>query len=227
MTEKRTFKEFHSTYGAYLLRTPTAKFNLGDFVDKETKFWIDVENESIVDELDFESDKRKEYRNYLEATELVDANFPEISFEKEFLLDMKLTIPSKVDAGLKIDNSKIVKFEFGQIKARVMDNSGQLEIRKIIEDQFKEDWNEDKRDFKREIGKPNKTYIVEELFYADQVKVTVEKEFELDASAKAKIENVEDVELKAGVDAAGNHEYSFSGTASVPFAAKVIRLSDL
>lgn len=222
---RRTFKDFHKNYGLYLFRAPHELYTLADFGEVENRFWLEVQNESIVDELDFEADVRKRYRTYLNNAPFVKSNLPDITLEKEFSANLNVAIPtSKIKPGLGVNNKKILNFQFGDIKARVLENTNEMEIRRDIEKKIEE---MDRREVRRELGRPGKTYIVEELYYADQVKITIEKNFGLDAEVEAGIKNVADVEFKVGLDSKSNHEYTFKGDFDVPFAAKIISLKDL
>ena len=116
---------------------------------------------------------------------------------------------------------------YGDIKVKVLDNSGDEEIRRIIEDAVDRYWREDKNGFKDEIGNPKKTFIVEELFYADSVNLKLERNVKLDANASSELENIPDAEVTVGIDSSGSQEISVAGKTNVPFAAKVIALSDL
>ena len=75
MGRRKTFKQFHKTYDAYLLRTPHANNSLADFAEIEKRFWLDVENESIIDEL-YDGDTWREYQDYLENVEMIEAESP-------------------------------------------------------------------------------------------------------------------------------------------------------
>ena len=70
------------------------------------------------------------------------------------MLDMRLTLPQAANAkgGLKINREKIINFQFDNVKMRVLDNEGDLDIRRILERKLESD----RKKWKKEVGKYKK-----------------------------------------------------------------------
>jgi len=224
-TSKKTFKDFHQDYGIYLLRAPHSRLTLADLADIHKRFFLDISEESIIDEFDWSKEERIKARDYLAQIPLINADLPDISIKKENEFNMKVSIPNlKVKGGFAIDSNKILNYEFGNIQAKVLDNTNQMEIRRIIEKELEKmgsKW------IRNRIGKPGRSYFVERLYYGKQVKLTLEKDFKLDANVGMDINALGDVGVDVSNATNNNQIVSFDGLQDVPFAASIISLKNL
>ncbi len=227
-SNKKTFKQFHKDFDAYLLRTPNSGYMIGYFAEQKNRFFLDIDEKNIIGDLGFSDADWRKYQEYLRNKPYRDANFPVVSMEREFIGDLGLNIPGHVNqAGLGINTSKIVGYQFGNVKARVLDDTLDLRMRTIIEDAIEDRKGKERRELKKEVGNLKRTTIISTLYYADEVSITVEKENKLNAEAEAKLMEMDGVKMSVSVDSQSKYSYSFTGNASVPFAANIMMLKDL
>jgi hypothetical protein len=225
MSLKKTFKTFHKDYGIYLLRTPHARLSLADFAEIAKRFFLDIEEKNIIDDLDFDSETRKKFRTHFQELKTVNANLPDVQLESDLLSSVNLSIPAaKVSGGYKLDASKVLDYNFGDIQAKVLRNTNEFEVRNLIENEIEE---MGRRELRKELGKIRRTYFIERLYYANSVSITMDKSFKLSVEAEAGIKDLADFEVKIQKDASDKQQISITGPSDVPFAASVINLKDL
>ena len=127
-----------------------------------------------------------------------------------------MSIPSvnvKLDG--KVERSKILGFEIGKIKTKVLRDALRLEIETAIE-LLKE---KRPREFRKEL---KRLFIAEQLFYSESVMITIAKDTVVDVEAVF-AETVGKVSV--GVDSHKNQVYTISGS-QYPFAVDLKRVKD-
>lgn len=111
--------------------------------------------------------------------------------------------------------SKINKFEFGDIKAKVIPFSARVEIDALLEQMRAKKW-------KTYDGKLRRLFLIKELYYGSSIRITIDKKFDDEFSVSLQTYNI-DAKLKAEGSVTKTYEFTNS---TVPFAMRTSKVKD-
>ncbi len=219
MSKNQTVNEFAKQYGGLELLTHTNEtVTLGDLYKKKAtgKTRLEFFGYNIAYKIGFSPIEADALKSKLKDVKNSAGSFAGLSIKDSFSANAALSIPSvnvKLDG--KIDRSKVLGFEIGKIKTRVLRDALRLEIENAIE---KLKANRP-REYRKEL---KQLFIAEQLFYSESVKITIAKDTKIDVD----VVFAETVgKVSAGVDRHKNQVFTISGS-EYPFAVDLKKLKD-
>ena len=219
MGKNQTVKEFAKQFdGLELLKHTWEGITLGDLFKKKATgkthlefFGYNIAFKVGVSIVEAESIKKK-----LKGVKDQPGSFAGLSIKDSFSANAAMSIPSvnvKLDG--KVERSKVLGFEIGKIKTKVLRDGLRLEIETAIED-LKE---KRPREFRKKLSR---LFIVEQLFYSESVQITIAKDTVIDVNA---VFAESAAEVSVGLDIHKNQVYTISGS-KYPFAIDLKRVKD-
>lgn len=219
MAKNQTVKEFAKQFGGLELLTRTNEsITLGDLYIKKTtgKTRLEFAGYNIAFKMGVSAAEAESLKLQLRGVKDQTGSFAGISIKDNFAANSALSIPSvnvKLDG--KVARSKVLGFEIGKIKTKVLRDALRLEIETAIE-QLK---SIRPREYRKEM---KRLYIAEQLFYSESVKITIKKDVEIDVDVVF-ADTVGKVAV--GVDSHKNQVFTISGS-QYPFAIDLKKVKD-
>ncbi len=154
---------------------------------------------------------RNEFDAWIEKcrnTPLVEAELATVVVDVDLHVAAELNLPI-ADFVNDFSYKNISKFEFGNVKSRLMTFDVRIEADSLLEQMRAKKW----ADYD---GKMRRLFVIKELYYGTSIKITINKDFKNDFDLKLKQYN-----LKAKLVAEGSitKTYEFSNK-NVPFAMR-------
>jgi len=219
MGKNQTVNEFARQYdGLELLKHTNDEITLGDLFKKKAtgKTHLEFFGYNIAFKIGVSIVEAESLKKKLKDVKNHAGSFAGLSIKDSFSANAALSIPSvnvKLDG--KVERSKVLGFEIGKIKTKVLRDALRLEIETAIE-LFKK---KRPREFRKEL---KRLFIAEQLFYSESVKITIAKETVVDVDAVF-AESIGKVSV--GVDSHKNQVFTISGS-KFPFAVDLRRVKD-
>lgn len=219
MAKNQTVKEFARQFdGLELLKRTNESICLGDLYKKKAtgKTRLEFAGYNIAFKMGVSVAEAESLKQRLRDVKNQSGSFAELSIKDSFSANAALSIPSvnvKLDG--KVARSKVLGFEIGKIKTKVLRDALRLEIETAIEHLKSIRPKEFRKELKR-------LHIVEQLFYSESVKITIEKDVEIDVDAVF-AETIGKVAV--GFDSNKNQVFTISGS-QYPFAVDLKKIKD-
>lgn len=219
MGKNQTVKEFARQFdGLELLKRTNDSITLGDLYRKKAtgKTHLEFFGYNIAYKTGISAVEAEAMKSRLKEVKMQDGSFAGLSIKDSFSADASLNIPSvKVNLEGKVERSKVLGFEIGKIKTKVLRDALRLEIETAIEQLKTSNPKEYRKKLKR-------LFIVEQLFYSESVTITIAKDTVVDVDAVF-ADSVGKVAV--GVDSHKNQLFTISGS-NYPFAIDLRKVSD-
>jgi len=219
MGKNQTVKEFARHYdGLELLTRTNESITLGDLYKKKVtgKTHLEFFGYNIAFKIGISPVEAESLKKKLRGVKNQSGSFAGISIKDSFSANAALSIPS---VNVKLDGivarSKVLGFEIGEIKTKVLRDGLRLEIETAIEQLKMIRPKEYRKKLKR-------LFIAEQLFYSESVKITIAKDFEIDVDA---VFAETFGKVSAGVDSHKNQVFTITGS-QYPFAVDLRRVKD-
>ncbi|RLD44227.1 MAG: hypothetical protein DRI89_03520 [Bacteroidetes bacterium] len=219
MGKNQTVKEFAKQYnGLELLKHTNEDIALGDLFKKKAtgKRHLEFCNYNIAFKIGVSIVEAESLKKKLKDVKSLTGSFAGLSIKDSFSANGALSIPSvKVKLDGKIDRSKVLGFEIGKIKTKILKDGLRQKVEMAIE-QLKEKMP---REFRKEL---KQLFIAEQLFYSESVQITIAKDTVVDVDA---VFADSAAEVSVGVDSHKNQVFTLSGS-QYPFAIDLIKVKD-
>ncbi len=210
-------KQFRKKYDLELISASNAEIILGrmvfDSLFGKPKFQHAGMPHHIFNAfLDAELLLKKDWEDFydeIRKTPLVEAHFAEsvVNVETSMVTDLEYPEIGKLENSFEL--SKIRKFTFGDLQARVMSSLMRVRIDDYLEQLKKNHWE----DYD---GKIRKVFMITELYYGS-IKIVIEREFKDSFEAGLKNTNLK---VKNEISSGKSVEYTFDHQ-DVPFAMRI------
>lgn len=218
---KIRFKAFENTYGLSMLLHSLASYKIGYRVEWNNRFHkkYEIEQNYFTDDLDLDDPTENQLETLLgelNGEVKASASFGELELDKKNEIQAALNIPSiGINLEGKVNTSKIISFSYEGVKVLSLKDK----TRSSIKDKIEAVRNANKKKFKKikDIG------FIEQLFYADNVVLDIDKTYEAELKA-----SLEQLNVKVDIGASGNssRKFTFKGGTTCPFAAKFESVGD-
>jgi hypothetical protein len=219
MGQNKTVKEFARQYdGLELLKRTNAGISLGDLYKKKAsgKTHLEFMGYNIAYKVGFSMVEAEALKKRLREVKNQVGSFAGLSIKDSFSANAALSIPSvNVNLEGKVERSKVLGFEIGKIKTRILRDALRLEVENAIE-RLKANRP---KEFRRKL---KHLFIVEQLFYSESVNITIAKDTDIDVDAVF-ADSIGKVSV--GVDIHKNQVFTISGS-QYPFAIDLKRVSN-
>ena len=219
MGQNKTVKEFAKQFdGLELLKRTNASISLGDLYKKKAtgKTHLEFMGYNIAYKVGFSMVEAEAMKKRLREVKNQVGSFAGLSIKDSFSANAALSIPSvNVNLEGKVERSKVLGFEIGKIKTKILRDALRLEVENAIERLKATNPKEFRKKLKR-------LFIVEQLFYSESVNITIAKDTDIDVDAVF-ADSIGKVAV--GVDIHKNQVFTISGS-NYPFAIDLKRVSD-
>ncbi|MCF6169429.1 MAG: hypothetical protein L3J31_05365 [Bacteroidales bacterium] len=219
MGKNQTVKEFARQFdGLELLKRSNEGILLGDLYKKKAtgKTRLEFSGYNIAFKIGLPGAGAKALKKSLQEVKVLDGAFADLAIKDSFSADAALSIPSvNVQLDGKVERSKVLGFEIGKIKTKVLRDALRLKIETAI-GQLKA---ENPKKYRKKL---KHLYLVEQLFYSESVQITIAKDTEVDVNAII-AESVGKVSV--GVDINKNQVFTITGS-GFPFAVDLKKVKD-
>ena len=211
-------REFIEEFGVDLLPYSTDQLKLGELVDWKGLLHqiIDFQHYTVVDCFLWSDRKIKKLNKELSNCKYSDAMFPDMEIKDEFNSKSDLALPGvNINLSNKIEKSDLQSFRFTNIKSKVLDGSTRRQLVRGIED-LKND------NFALYKEKIRRYWIIEQLFYAESVAITINKNANIDLKAALKADGIDNVTFDSNNSTKKSHTYIMKGI-NCPFAGELVK----
>ncbi len=211
-------KDFENEFGVELLPHSFKELSVGQLVKWEGIFHkrIDFTYYTIADKLKISEKKVIEINKNLNNIKFQDANFPDMVIDRDFEKEGSFKIPG-LDFSLsdKIDISNLISFSFKNIKTKVLTGKIRRELSKYL-DELKE------KDFSFYKDNIRNNYVIEALFYAEDVEINVKKDTNIDFDVEVDLKKIIKPKIENNLKNKTKNTYTIKG-ANCAFAAELVK----
>lgn len=210
--------EFIEEYGVDLLPYSTQQLSIGEVVNWKGLLnqIIDYMHYTPADYFNWSESKIKKLNKELSACKFSDAMFPDMEIKDEFNSDSDLLLPGlNFDLKALVDKSDVQSFKFVNVKAKVLEGSLRRQLAKGIEEMKNDNFSLYKDKIRR-------FWILEGLFYAEDLAITINKSVSVDLKAALETAGIENVSLDTDNSSSKSHTYMLKGI-NCPFAGELVK----
>ena len=213
---KGVYRSFRKQYGVDLLSKSTENDDIGQKVEWDFGK-LDIDHITFIDDLHLPTERANNLISKLKKTSLVKASFANMELNKQAFIKIGAFIPN-IGTGFKSEFgfSKMLKVQFSDIWAKEMAGNT---LREIVRE-LKHFEKNNAKEFRKKLAKD---LVIESLYYANKVELLFENSTTRDMKAAVEYINI-DFETK--VETASANKIVFTGSKTLPFAAKFSTLKD-
>ncbi len=213
-----TVRNFARMYnGLELLTHTNASLQLGDLFDKRGMFnnILDYAGYNIAYKLGLLPDVAVSLKDRLKEVKLYSGSFADVSIKDQFSARGEAVIPSaQLNLTGKIAMDKVKYFQIGKIDTKVLRDHLRYEIAQMLTDYAEKNAATYRNNLKH-------MFVVEQLFYAGEIKIGIEKGFDVDLELLF-ADTIGDLEL--GTDSEKNQTFTLKGS-DYPFAVDLRKIA--
>ncbi len=211
-------KEFVEEYGVDLLPYSTQQLSIGEVVR-----WKGLLNQIIdflhytpADYFDWSESKIKKLNKELSNIEFSNAMFPDMEIKDEFDSSNDMIIPGlNINLNTMLDKSDVKSFKFINVKAKVLEGAVRRQLSKGIEEMKNKNFALYKEKIRR-------YWIIESLFYAEDIAISVNKNINVDLKASFKAMGIDNIAIDSNNSSQRIHTYVLKGI-NCPFAGELVK----
>ncbi|MFH2096688.1 MAG: hypothetical protein ABIJ16_13340 [Bacteroidota bacterium] len=211
-------REFMEEYGVDLLPYSTGNLSLGEICDWKGLIHqvIDFRHYTLADYFPWDEKDIKRINRELSEIKMSNAVFPDMEIKNEFESSSDMVIPgTNISLENKVDTNAVKSFRFINVKAKVLEGEVRRKLAAGLEVLKEKDFNLYKE-------KIRKFWIIESLFYAKDVEISVEKSVSIDLIAELSSTGLENLKVDHKSGSGKVHSYVIKGL-NCPFAGELVK----